>query len=1747
MPLLRRKRSSANVAISQPTVPKSTHKHTRSLSTSSTAPQLPPLSAISHSARLAPTPSTSTSEASVPPLYARFATMHRGASQDELGPTLGSNAGTGGERLGRSTSASVREKEKRREREREEERRREKEKEKERAREQEEERRRENEKERAREERRERRREREREREPTRTKEKDKERLRETDAERAIRKEREREERRARKKEREHEIELEAERERKREKAREEEQERETERARRHRDRERKVSTSISSSVGATDPDARRTRRPSHSRAGPPLSPSATARYAYADVEARITEAHTRTRTSSSSSQRAGGTAGTFALPTPPSSSASSSVQAMSTPGSTLMSSPVSTQTMSPSSSAQMMSPSSLRLQPTEVTLPPVPAHVMSPLVGAENVRGLDDVGETLSKMSSPPPPPPFAETLAQVLLSPPAPHTLPLSPPPRPVPALAQPADSPSRSSHVKTQDQPVEQADISTRQSPVKTQELPFLPVDVDPRSKPQPPLPPPSPSPPEQSNHEQTSQLKSETQPPAGVHAALASSTSQGKPRRKYSLLAAFGPLPSFGRTGKGQGQESGDEGDREEKAQTSKLQHTKSDPYAQRAAASSSRLREPVRAATSLAHPQQALYHQQTQKQSKSTSRPAPVPGFPNSLSQATSTRPGPSPQVIATSPRSVHRKLPPSAASISTSTQPHTASSSFSSGSSAQRSRSHLPPSSTTSHSVPSTQPAAPSRVIRNSNADVTYPNEADVARHFDTHVDGKNMAKPIAAAYPYAYQYPHEQALPPLTTSGSVSRYPVHLHPQYQERYGQQQQHHQHRQLHQNFQDVGPILGKPRIFAALATDELDMGMGGQGGREDAVLPPGVYQEPALVKGRPLIFKAMSDPDAHPIQAITAQEIAVDDAPYMTYYSRELAETCAPEKTTPDESKIYEPEVAARIAETEEDHDPTNDVNNTHEAEDREDDSEGAPRDFENTYGYPTPRSPSPVLESDAEQETRGRGDAGLFVHRESSGSGSGHGQGRRQSHSLPPPTLSEHEHGRERSASPHHDTDEDAMRDPKRHRRPRKLSKPRRGHSQDTRGHARSESVDSQKEVGPLGSPIQLRMAPSGSSVDSERTTGARGLGAALGGIVGFGVKALTEKQVERLGARAGSSTERSKDGSASAGTGASASVGAEVREGADMREGSQREKKPAKLRKEKERRGEKNVEEWEQIEREDAMIPEADSRRRHPPTPVSPEEYARARSMRRGMRLGKLSFGAGHDASIEMIPPKPSGPYPFVRHLMTPPLLAGLLAHLTFAEWCAVSRVSKAARETVDRERELRECVLERFLCTVGYVRWIWGEKEGDLVKQEKDKERGRSAVKSKSEKEPLVLSLGDLHAYMRSVSIPSHQFANFATSYLQAKGDIDQQMTVQDLARACRAFTRVVLRLRAQAEIQAKYAPPPPENPAGSPRLMSPVTSRSPSINHYRGMSRSSSRAPSPSSSFSHSHSPSYSQSVSAHVQAQFSPRTRSSRGRESVAPGGFHSPLFRLRRAPLLQVFVPSPEGEWLSDESVLACENELRGAGVMHLLRAGDVVWDVAAGDEANTGRMVWDGSYLLDLDYTWSRTGDLPYYLPTLAFPPSYFHRVIRTPGSGNPICHIDISPWGGEVAANLQLIQDRTKTETPQGSHHTVVRWVHRSSFSVRPSAPDKPIIIAVPSSIPLGPQPGGTWYVDRGWYGTVIVEAEGTNEGLADLQARCGRAFPPRAVGANPRPSTGGKDKTPGGSMVFRILREKR
>jgi hypothetical protein len=208
-----------------------------------------------------------------------------------------------------------------------------------------------------------------------------------------------------------------------------------------------------------------------------------------------------------------------------------------------------------------------------------------------------------------------------------------------------------------------------------------------------------------------------------------------------------------------------------------------------------------------------------------------------------------------------------------------------------------------------------------------------------------------------------------------------------------------------------------------------------------------------------------------------------------------------------------------------------------------------------------------------------------------------------------------------------------------------------------------------------------------------------------------------------------------------------------------------------------------------------------------------------------------------------------------------------------------------------------------------------------------------------------------------------MRGVSTPTHECARAAASYIQSlrvhpnHRDPLIGETVHRLAASTRAYNRVLLRLRAQAEKEPSIQNAPPTSFAQGGRNFTSTT---------RGgnTSRTSSRAPSPTTLYS---SPPGNGYLPGAMQASIS--------QTSLA---FKSPLFRLRRAPLLRVFVPSPEGDWLSDRSVLECEAEVKRAGVQHLLRMGDVVWDVAVGDEGNFGRLVWNGSYLIvSLHLLWS--------------------------------------------------------------------------------------------------------------------------------------------------------------------------
>lgn len=174
--------------------------------------------------------------------------------------------------------------------------------------------------------------------------------------------------------------------------------------------------------------------------------------------------------------------------------------------------------------------------------------------------------------------------------------------------------------------------------------------------------------------------------------------------------------------------------------------------------------------------------------------------------------------------------------------------------------------------------------------------------------------------------------------------------------------------------------------------------------------------------------------------------------------------------------------------------------------------------------------------------------------------------------------------------------------------------------------------------------------------------------------------------------------------------------------------------------------------------------------------------------------------------------------------------------------------------------------------------------------------------------------------------------MSIPVHRYAEIAeTAEANKPADGTKSRIVRLIASSTRAYCRVVLRLRAQAEAEA---------------AVDLVSSKSSQASAEGSSSNASQRA------------------VSPLMRAQMPPRSW-----KAI----FQSPLYRPNHAPLLRVFVPSPEGPWLSDDSVLTCEKELKRAGVISLLKAGDVVWDTAVSDEAcygNVGRLIWDGNYLI---------------------------------------------------------------------------------------------------------------------------------------------------------------------------------
>ena len=72
---------------------------------------------------------------------------------------------------------------------------------------------------------------------------------------------------------------------------------------------------------------------------------------------------------------------------------------------------------------------------------------------------------------------------------------------------------------------------------------------------------------------------------------------------------------------------------------------------------------------------------------------------------------------------------------------------------------------------------------------------------------------------------------------------------------------------------------------------------------------------------------------------------------------------------------------------------------------------------------------------------------------------------------------------------------------------------------------------------------------------------------------------------------------------------------------------------------------------------------------------------------------------------------------------YPLELHLLHPQLLRGLLQYMTFYDWCILQGVNKSLRSQLSHIKELKEEILERYLSTIGYARWVWEEDEPLMI----------------------------------------------------------------------------------------------------------------------------------------------------------------------------------------------------------------------------------------------------------------------------------------------------------------------------------------------------------------------------------------------------------------------------------------
>ncbi|KAA1130582.1 hypothetical protein PGTUg99_001412 [Puccinia graminis f. sp. tritici] len=140
--------------------------------------------------------------------------------------------------------------------------------------------------------------------------------------------------------------------------------------------------------------------------------------------------------------------------------------------------------------------------------------------------------------------------------------------------------------------------------------------------------------------------------------------------------------------------------------------------------------------------------------------------------------------------------------------------------------------------------------------------------------------------------------------------------------------------------------------------------------------------------------------------------------------------------------------------------------------------------------------------------------------------------------------------------------------------------------------------------------------------------------------------------------------------------------------------------------------------------------------------------------------------------------------------------------------------------------------------------------------------------------------------------------------------------------------------------------------------------------------------------------------------------------------------------HPEIFSPGTVVVFRLWIPS-EKKPMSKAELLKCEIEMLRSGIQAFARRGDIFWNAALGSSDNTGRLIYDGQHLQELQVLWDSVGQLPDWLNMFLFPPSFYHHTIKS-SNLNPIFYLDLTDFKEQLINSLSLVDHHEPHETAE-------------------------------------------------------------------------------------------------------------